>query len=212
VAQSVLLCAIGVAEALAPALDAAGATIRVATSAQDAVDAVRAEAPEVIAIALANPAGATHRAVRDWGLADWMAAADQPILDLLRLLQALRSEIGGRETVIVLIGPDLGQTGAAGLVALSAATEGQRGLMKTLARQWGPAIRFVWAGVWPPLLFPEIDPAILPQQPELGPYTPPLRERPGWDQVATTVLALAALGRAATGQSVIVDGGEWMLP
>jgi hypothetical protein len=214
VTQTLLLCAIGVpaAQALAPALEAAGVSVRLATSAEEAVAGATAIAPDAIVIALADAAGAARRPIGDWSLADWMAAADDPIFDLLVLLQKLRPAITGRATPIVLVGPDLGQTGAAGHIALASAAEGQRGLMKTLARQWGPAIRFAWAGVWPPLMFPEIDPAGLPEQPELGAYTPPLGGRPDWNGVASAVLGLAQLGRAATGQSVIVDGGEWMLP
>ncbi len=209
-----LLCVFGTPEALrlGSSLDARGVPANVVTSMQDAVSAVATDPPETIVIVLANASGAPARPLHEWTMEAWMATADDPIFDLLYLLQALHGALGEREAVIVLVGPDLGQTGAAGYVALSAAAEGQRGLMKTLARQWGPAIRFAWAGIWPPLLFPEIRGEALPEQPELGAYTPPLGERPGWDAVAKTVMALAELGGATTGQSVMVDGGEWMLP
>jgi NAD(P)-dependent dehydrogenase (short-subunit alcohol dehydrogenase family) len=214
VMRNILLCAIGVPEAelLAPALEAAGVSVRLITSIDAATDAAAGTPPDAIVIALGNASGAVCRPIGEWSLAEWMAAADAPIFDLLDLLQKLKLATGTQVMPIVLIGPDLGQTGAAGHVALAAAAEGQRGLMKSLARQWGPGIRFAWAGVWPALLFPQIDPASLPEQPELGAYTPPLGGRPDWEKVATAVLALVALGGAATGQSVIVDGGEWMLP
>lgn len=209
-----LLCAIDAPAAtpLAAALDAAGAVTRCATNAADTVAAIRETLPDVIAVALLGPDAGTARPLVAWLAHDWMAAADTPIFDLLALLNGLRDAIGERAATIVLVGPEIGQTGAVGHVALSAMVEGQRGLMKTLARQWGPALRFAWAGVWPPLLLPDIDVAALPEQPELGPYVPPAGGRPGWSEVAETVLALARLARASTGQSVLVDGGEWMLP
>ena len=209
--QDILLCAIGVPEArsLAPALEEAGVPVRLATSVEALVQAAHQNPPCTIVITVSGKGD--RRLIADSSLADWMAAADDPMFDLLALLQALKPAISGRTISIVLMGPDLGQTGASGYTALAAAAEGQRGLMKTLARQWGPDIRFAWAGVWPPLLFPGIVAAGLPEQPELGDFTPPLGCRPGWNEVAAAVLALAALGQAATGQSIIVDGGEWML-
>lgn len=210
--QDILFCAIGKSDApsLAPVLEGAGAPVRLATTVEACVKAARENPPGAIVITVSGKGD--RRLIADSSLADWMAEADDPMFDLLALLQALKPAISGRTISIVLLGPDLGQTGASGHTALAAAAEGQRGLMKTLARQWGPDIRFAWAGVWPPLLFPGIEAAGLPEQPELGDFNPPLGCRPGWDEVARAVLALAALGQAATGQSIIVDGGEWMLP
>ena len=210
--KDILLCAIGVPQAssLAPELEARAATVRLVTSVEDAVGAVRACSPDAIVLCVSG--GAQGRLIKDWSLEEWMRAADDPIFDLLVVLQQLKSAMAGRTIPILLIGPDLGQTGAGGHTAQAAAAEGQRGLMKTLARQWGPEIRFAWAGVWPPLLCPEMDVAQLPEQPELGTFTPPLGPRPGWREVAAAVLGLITLSEATTGQSVIVDGGEWMLP
>jgi hypothetical protein len=152
------------------------------------------------------------RPLVQWTHEEWMAAADQPQFDLLSALQAIKTALGERQATVVLIGPSIAHTGAANHAALATASEGQRGLMKSVARQWGLQVRFAWLSVWTPLLFPDIGEAELPEQPELGPYTPTLGGRPGWAEVAAAVHGAVATCAAVTGQTTIVDGGEWMLP
>lgn len=163
----------------------------------------------VVAVAPADRGPA--RPLLDWSAQDWRRCADETQLSLLTVLQGLRDAFAGRRCAVVLVGGSLGMTGAASHVALATATEGQRGLMKSLARQWAPDIRFAWLSVWTPLLFPDIAAADLPEQCELGDYAPPLG-RPGWREVAEAAVMLCRDGLGnTTGQTMIVDGGEWML-
>lgn len=153
------------------------------------------------------------RPLLEWTPDDWRRCADEPQLRLLEILQGLRDALAGRPCSVVLLGASIGMTGAANHVALATATEGQRGLMKALARQWGDSWRLNWVTVTAPLMFPDIGYDDIPEQCELGDYTPPLGRRPDWADVARTALMLAGQDAGGvTGQTVIVDGGEWMLP
>lgn len=163
----------------------------------------------VVAVAPADRGSA--RPLLEWSTADWRRCSDETQWHCLQVLQGLYDALAGRPCTVVLLGASIGVTGAARHAALATATEGQRGLMKSLARQWAPQVRFAWLSVWTPLLFPDVDEADLPEQVELGDYMPPLG-RPGWDEVAGGALALGARELAGlTGQTTIMDGGEWML-
>lgn len=212
--DAIMICAPGVPAlaGLAAALEALGEPVQYHTDLPPAASAIRAEAPRTIVAALA-PAGAGQaRRITDYALDAFMAASDDAIFDMLAMLRDLKAALDGKPCTLVLVGPSVGLTGAPGQTALATMAEGQRGLMKTIARQWGPQIRFAWVSVWPPLLFDGVDPATLPQQPELGEYTPPLGGRPGWDDIAHAVLGAAEMGKGTTGQTIMADGGEWMLP
>ena len=91
-----LLCVFGTPEALrlGSSLDARGVPANVVTSMQDAVSAVATDPPETIVIVLANASGAPARPLHEWTMEAWMATADDPIFDLLYLLQALQPGIG----------------------------------------------------------------------------------------------------------------------
>ncbi len=166
----------------------------------------------VVVVCIAAPQADQLRAVADMEFSDWMASADEPQFRLLAALQNLRSALNGRSCKVIILGPTIGLTGASGYAGLATASEGQRGLMKSLARQWAPQICFAWVSVWAPLLFPAIDEDALPEQCELGEYLPPLGERPKWSSVAKSILGFVGAIDAVTGQTIIVDGGEWMLP
>lgn len=195
--------------ALAELAEALGAPL--ATSPAALADQVRDVRADAVIISV-GPAGAGHaRPLAQWSHDEWMAAADDPQFDMLTALTTVRAALEGRPAAIILIGPSIAQTGAAGHVALATASEGQRGLMKSVARQWGPQISLGWISVWPPLLYPGIVEADLPEQCELGPFTPPLGQRPGWQEVARAVRGAVLSCGAVTGQTIMVDGGEWML-
>lgn len=213
-AKEMLLFSLGVPSltGLRDALTRQGATIRYGDKIGAIGSALAQNDCDQLILGVAPVGAGKQTSLADMTLADWMAIADEGQWSLLAALQQVHAALGGRSCSILILGPSIAQTGAAGHVAFATATEGQRGLMKALARQWGPRIRLNWLSIWAPLYFPEINADHLPQQPELGEYTPPLGDRPGWDRIANAVVAMTALSAGATGQSIIADGGEWMLP
>jgi len=146
-------------------------------------------------------------------LAQWHASCREPIKALLHTLQAaftLMSERGGS---VVALGPALSLPGAARLAALSAAVEGQRGLVKSAARQWGRrGITVNWAAAAPRALSPLFDTLPLPVKPDAVMVA--LGRGPALDGgLAGLVDYLgSADGRAITGATLMADGGEWMVP
>jgi len=211
---SILVCAPGTPSlgGLSDALAGLGAAVRFTADGEAAAAAIALEKPRAIALAQTAPGGTIRRRLVEQSLDEWMAHSDDSCIALFETLLAIRKALDGSRCSIVLIGAGVGQTGAPGHVALATAAEGQRGLMKSIARQWGPDIRFAWASVWTPLLHPDVAEEVLPEQPELGAYRPPLGARPGWNDVARAVLALADLAEVTTGQTIMIDGGEWMFP
>ncbi|WP_295563310.1 SDR family oxidoreductase [uncultured Sphingomonas sp.] len=207
------------AQMLADALRQAGAGVRTVAcevvsraNARSAIAELIGEAATAIVAYLPDDRGPA-RPLLEWAPDEWLRCADEPQFQLLEILQGLRDALAGRPCSVVLLGASIGMTGAAGHVALSTATEGQRGLMKTLARQWGDSWRLNWVSVTTPLMCPDIDYVDIPEQCELGDYTPSLGRRPGWADVAQIALMLGTKNAAGiTGQTLIVDGGEWMLP
>lgn len=141
---------------------------------------------------------------------DWHRGAMQPMLDTLATLRAAPALLGDRGAVIGL-GPAFALNGTAGLVALATAAEGQRTLVKAVARQWlsGPIV-CNWIAVATEMLLPA-----LATVPNLGRYAigTPVRRPPGVAGIAALVDAIAgAAGRAMAGQTLIADGGDWMVP
>ena len=170
--------------------------------------------PDLVVICIAPPAARQPRALESYSDEDWQAYCKAPLKSTLYCLQAAgktMSEMGG---AIVLLGPSVGYTGAANLVALSSLVEGQRGLAKAAARQLGPrGITVNWLTLASTGLYPELHQMALPQVPEMGPPPLPLGKAPGLEQIIPLLGFLGSpQARVLTGTSVIADGGEWMLP
>ena len=68
---------------------------------------------------------------------DWARRCEEPLFAALQFFQAAYPDLKGRNGRAVLVCPSVALEGAAGLVALAAAAEGQRQLAKSLARRWG---------------------------------------------------------------------------
>ena len=144
---------------------------------------------------------------------EWKAACLDPLRTTRHCLQAAWRTLGGRPARIVLVGPNLSLTGAAGLTALSALSEGQRGLMKSAARQWGgQGIQLNWLGVDTQVFANELNNAMLAQSPEMGTPAPALGRAPQLSDGVPQTLALLLGAHALTGASIPVDGGYWMVP
>lgn len=143
----------------------------------------------------------------------WRLACLDPLRVSRHCLQAAWRVLDGHSANIVLLGPDLSLTGAPGLVALSALSEGQRGLMKSAARQWGEqGIRLNWLGIASTVFAAELADASLPQSPELGPPPPALGAAPALEGGVARSIAMLIGSRDVTGASIPVDGGLWMVP
>ncbi len=114
---------------------------------------------------------------------------------------------------IVVVGPSLSLAGAPQLVALSTAVEGQRGLVKSTARQWGRrGLTVNWIAAAPRGLSPVFEKLPLPVKPDavmvaLGRPLDTQREI-----VPVIEFLGSAAGRVMTGATLMLDGGEWMVP
>jgi NAD(P)-dependent dehydrogenase (short-subunit alcohol dehydrogenase family) len=143
----------------------------------------------------------------------WRASCDAAMKGVLHALQAgfaLMRERGGS---IVVVGPSLSLPGAPQLVALSAAVEGQRGLVKSSARQWGRhGVTVNWIAAAPRALSPAFDGLPLAVKPD--PVMVALGRPMALAAEVSPVIAFlgSPAGRAMTGSTLLVDGGEWMVP
>ena len=144
---------------------------------------------------------------------DWRAACGAAMKAILYALQASHTAMAGRGGSVVVVGPSLSLAGAARLVALSTAVEGQRGLVKSTARQWGQrGISVNWIAAAPASLSPLFDRLPLPVKPDAVRVA--LGRSPGLaDDIAPVIEFLgSAAGRVMTGATLMLDGGEWMVP
>jgi len=179
----------------------------------DVADILRAHGrPAAIALAATGRGSLTPTPVHQLTDDDWEAAVQRPLREGLFTYQALHALFPENPPPIFQIGPTLGLTGAAELVALSALTEGQRALAKVAARQWGKAgWRVNWLGLSPEIYSPRLAQAQAPKLPDMS--GPALGRRPGLADLAA-LIALLSQPQAGilTGSTLSLDGGDWMLP
>jgi NAD(P)-dependent dehydrogenase (short-subunit alcohol dehydrogenase family) len=170
--------------------------------------------PALVVLSLLGEATTRLGPLGDTDLATWRAGAVDPIRVAMRVLTALgaRMKPAGRGTILFLA-PSLSLVGGVGMVALSTALEGQRGLMKSVARQWGSSgVTLNWAAAAPRALSSLFDEADLAAKGDPVPVA--LGRRP---DARTEIAALGAwlaspAGRGVTGATLMIDGGEWMVP
>lgn len=209
---------------IAEGLEDAGATVAALRGADVTgdVDAVRAAlndvlgetVPALAVLSLLGEASAAIRPVEQTDLDAWRAATIEPIRTAMRLLTVLgeRMKPAG-EGAVVFLAPSLSLVGGNGLVGLSTMLEGQRGLMKSVARQWGGSgVTVNWAAAAPRALSPHFDSADLAAKGDAVPIA--LGRRPdARREIAALAAWLAGLaGRGVTGATLMMDGGEWMVP
>jgi NAD(P)-dependent dehydrogenase (short-subunit alcohol dehydrogenase family) len=127
-------------------------------------------------------------------------------------LQACFSACREQGTRILIVGPALSLVGAAGLLPLTTAIEGQRALAKSAARQWGrQGIIVNWLAVASTVFAPELAQASLPRP--VSPEPLALGEAPALPALAPLILALAGdAGGVLAGATLCLDGGEVMTP
>ena len=169
---------------------------------------------EIIVHAALPEASVRSAALAEQSDEQWQAACGAALDASFHCLQGLHASLAATAGLLVQIGPSFAQCGANGLVALSAASEAQRGLLKSAARQWGrDGIRAVWIAVaakelsrarWRKLICPYARRQFRCRSVESA-------ELDG--DVVDMIAALSgAAGRSSTGLSLMLDGGEWMLP
>jgi NAD(P)-dependent dehydrogenase (short-subunit alcohol dehydrogenase family) len=137
--------------------------------------------------------------------AEWLRIAEQPMRRALHVLQAAHRCLPGGGRVVVLL-PSLVMSGAAGVVAWSAAAEGYRSLAKAAARAWGPDGVTLTCVLVPASLI--ADGAV--DRPGLQP--PALGRAPDvMSDIAPVISGLLDERFASvTGLTLAVDGGVWM--
>lgn len=184
-------------------------------AADDAVALLGSEgdAPDLAVISVLPDCALPCRPLAELSANAWRAAAVDGLRAAMHLLRALGPVMKPRGGAIVLVGPSLSLVGCPELVALSTLLEGQRGMVKSVARQWGSTgVTLNWLAVAPRALSPHFDAAPLAAKPDavsvaLGAPSD-LRT-----QVAPFLAFLASpAGRAMTGATLMLDGGEWMVP
>lgn len=182
---------------------------------QSAFDAAQRELGglDALVVAVGSSLNRQPRPLVSLSVEQWKSACLDPLRTTRHCLQAAWRTLDGRPARIVLLGPNLALTGAAGLTALSALSEGQRALMKSAARQWGgQGIQLNWLGVDSQVFASELGGGMLAQSPEMGTPAPALGYAPGLASGLVESLALLIGAHAFTGASIPVDGGFWMVP
>lgn len=186
-------------------------------SGEDVVDQVRGaldngERPALVLVSLLHPGLFVVQPLEALSAQDWRTIVHRPAHRLFALVKLLGASLD--QANVALVGPTLGHVGATGLVALSTVLEGQRGLAKSVARQWGErGLRMSWIGVAPEAYGCGLDSADVPTSPEFGPAHRAIGRVPSLAEAAGFANLLASsAGRVTTGTSINVDGGEWMLP
>ena len=172
-----------------------------------------APGPELAVLSLLPRAAVRLQPIASLPEADWRACACDGLRALVYVLRALRPHLEARGAAVVLVAPSLSLVGCPQLTPLATLLEGQRGLMKSVARQWGGSgVSLNWVAAAPRALTTLFDDAPLAAKPDavsvaLGRPLDPRRE------IAPIIGFLGSpAGRAITGATLTLDGGEWMTP
>lgn len=178
----------------------------------DLASAIAEARPDVIVHSVYDDATIVSRPLAALSDEAWREGVNRPLETAILALQAIGLAYPEAPPPIVFVGPSLAFSGGEGLSLLTAAAEGQRALMKAAARQWGKrGFRFTWIALDPIIFAPALADAKLPRSQDPNP--PAIGRMPGLEDLAD-LLALIAdpRGRALTGASLMLDGGELMLP
>jgi NAD(P)-dependent dehydrogenase (short-subunit alcohol dehydrogenase family) len=128
-------------------------------------------------------------------------------------LQSLAGPLQRQRAAITFVGPSLSLVGAAGLAGLVAFLESQRGLAKSLARQWGKhGVTCNWVALDARELSPDFGRFRLPTRTEAVPLALGRRPDAAADLGGVLDFLAGSAGRVVTGTTICLDGGEWMVP
>jgi NAD(P)-dependent dehydrogenase (short-subunit alcohol dehydrogenase family) len=114
-----------------------GALAGAVTSALSSAGARFDGRPDVAVWASVDPAALLPTSVVGLEEPDWVRLCEEPLFGALRFFQDVYPQLKGRDGRAVLVCPSVALEGAAQLVPLATAAEGQRQLAKSLARRWG---------------------------------------------------------------------------
>jgi NAD(P)-dependent dehydrogenase (short-subunit alcohol dehydrogenase family) len=197
------------AAAVSSALEGAGAVVSVAAppfaDPAAAADAV-AGAPDVVVWADVDPNALHPDPLVGLGEPDWDRRCEEPLRSALWLLEAAYPFLRGRDGRVVLVCPSVALEGAAGLVPLATAAEGQRLLAKSAARRWGSE------GITVNVVTVPVA-ALGANVPDAARTDPALPAADALRAAAAVVVWLISDGAAGiTGATIGADGGAVMAP
>ncbi|MEQ1808456.1 MAG: SDR family oxidoreductase [Terricaulis sp.] len=191
------------------ALDVSSAE-RIAAGLDAAIAA--AGAPDVVLLNVVPEAAMRPAPIADMSEGAWRTAAMEGLRTTVRILQALGPHLKPNGGVVVFVAPSTSLVGTTDMIALTTLLEGQRGLMKSVARQWGSAgVTLNWIAASPRAVAP-FEGVAFASKPDavsvaLGRAPDPRKE------IAPLLAYLCSeAGRAMTGATLMLDGGEWMVP
>jgi 3-oxoacyl-[acyl-carrier protein] reductase len=182
---------------------------------QSAVDAAVAAvgAPDLAVLCIMPAVSVQLTELAELPEAAWYESVREAIRTALHVLQAIAPVLRERGGSVTFLAPSLSLTGCPGLVALTTALEGQRGLMKSVARQWGATgVTLNWVAVAPATLSPAFAQAPLAIKADAVPVALGRALSLGEEVVPIIAFLAGAAGRKMTGATLCLDGGEWMLP
>jgi 3-oxoacyl-[acyl-carrier protein] reductase len=181
-----------------------------------AANAVVGPASQVV-LSVMPEVGVQPRDIVDVSDAEWFAACGQTMKSTLYTLQAAHGQMtqpgspGGGS--VVVIGGSFSLAGAAQLIPFSTAIEGQRGLVKSTARQWGKTgITVNWIAAAAKGLSDRFADVKLPFKADSVPVAFGRTLDLAREIVPVVAFLGSPAGRAMTGATLLLDGGEWMVP
>jgi 3-oxoacyl-[acyl-carrier protein] reductase len=145
--------------------------------------------------------------------ADWADVCGQTMKATLYTLQAAHGQMAQVGGSVVVIGGSFSLAGAAQLIPFSTAIEGQRGLVKSTARQWGKSgITVNWIAAAAKGLSERFADVKLPFKGDSVPVAFGRTLDLAREIVPVVEFLGGPAGRVMTGATLLLDGGEWMVP
>jgi 3-oxoacyl-[acyl-carrier protein] reductase len=144
----------------------------------------------------------------------WEAACEAVLRSSVFACQASYPHLCERGGRIVFVIPTLAMTGMAGFVPYTAAAEGQHLLAKSAARQWGPEGILVNCVAPDPILFGIPPREGLEDADDPFGLTERALRRSGDAELDVGPAVVFLLGPSAhfvTGNTLVLDGGAWMV-
>lgn len=201
-----------VLQPLATGLTELGAETALEIAERPAVDRLAAAlpAPDLVVLCLVHDAAIARQPLAEQSFETWGAVAQDGLFETIQIFQTLEPHFVDRGGAVAMIGPSLSLVGCPELVALTTLLEGQRGLVKSIARQWGArGVTVNWIAAAPRALSDAFADAPLAAKPDS--VSVALGGPLDLQRDIAPVLAFLA-GRKLTGQTLTLDGGEWMTP
>ncbi|HSW25245.1 MAG TPA: SDR family oxidoreductase [Burkholderiaceae bacterium] len=171
--------------------------------------------PEQVVLSVMPEAGVQPGDIVAASDTQWRDACGQTMKATLYVLQAAHGQFAARPGggSVVVIGGSFSLAGAAQLIPFSTAIEGQRGLVKSAARQWGKAgITVNWIAAAAKGLSDRFADVKLPFKGDSVPVAFGRTLDLAREIVPVVEFLGGPAGRVMTGATLLLDGGEWMVP